>query len=103
MLTDSYVDMQRALVGQATKGDINAIKFAYELTGRWNPNAGQIMETREVIGAVVEIIQKYVTEPEQLTKIATEMQFLATRAGLNVGGQALELESIEGEVIGYDN
>jgi hypothetical protein len=96
MLSNSYVDMNRALVQQAVKGDVNAIKFAYELTGRYDPNSKQVMEVNAVIASMVEIIQKHVTDQDTLSSIALDLQMLAAANGLPL--------PVQGEVIyGSDN
>lgn len=82
ILQDSYLGINRAMVQQAEKGDVSAAKFVFELTGRYDPNAKQVMEVQAVISSMLEIIQKNVTDPTTLSKIASDMQLLAARNGL---------------------
>src|SRR5882672_10947872 len=80
MLVDSIGTVHTALVGAANKGDINAIKFFYEVTGRYDPNKKQVMDIMVVLAQIVEIIQRHVTNPEQLSAISTDLKMLAAVA-----------------------
>lgn len=92
-LTEAIPVMKTSLVNLATSGDLNAIRFALEVTGEYNPANQAVIEVRTVLAQVVEIISKHVTDPEALTRIGFELSGLVP--GSNV---------TKGEVIGdYDN
>jgi hypothetical protein len=80
LIKDSHNEVAKGLVNAASNGDVSAIKFYYEITGKWDPNAKQQMDVMQVLAQVVEIITKYVTDPVTLDRIGSEMQMLA---GLN--------------------
>lgn len=69
--------IQQALIQTAEKGDMNAIKFAYEITGKWDPNSKAAIDVMNVLSRVVEIITKHVDNPITLAKIGSEVQMLA--------------------------
>src|ERR1044071_5269412 len=93
MLRDSYVDMQRGLVQTAVKGDVNAIKFAYELMGKYDPNAKTVMDVQAVMSRMIEVLQKHIKDPNILGAIAYDLNLLATQALPPVAGV------VTGEVI----
>jgi hypothetical protein len=98
LFEDNFHEVERGLFNSATKGDITAIKFAYEITGRWDPNAKNAMDVAAVLGRVVEIISKHVTDPTTLLKIAGEMEMLSSVALPGVTGKIAQ-KSIEGTIL----
>jgi hypothetical protein len=73
ILQHSLSDINAGLVKRATSGDVNAIKFFYELTGRYRPGQNDANQNvMSVLVQVVEIIQKHVRDPEVLNKIAMD-------------------------------
>jgi len=98
VLEEAVPMMKTSLANLATKGDLNAIKFAMEVTGEYNPANQAAIEVKAVLAAVVEIISKHVTDAETLTKIGFDL------SALGFGGPAGNPRAIEGEVIGqqYD-
>jgi len=98
LLEDNFHEVERGLLNSATKGDINAIKFSYEITGRWDPNKKNAMDVASVLASVVEIISKHVTNPLTLQAIAGELAMLSAANGIKTGRPVAR--AIEGEVIG---
>jgi Helix-turn-helix of insertion element transposase len=80
MLSDSLGSAHGALVRQVEKGDVNAIKFYYEITGRFDPKKQQVMDVMSLMAQVIEIIQKHVTDPNMLNAIGGEFALLAAVA-----------------------
>jgi hypothetical protein len=78
--------IQTALIETAEKGDMNAIKFAYEITGRYDPANKSVVDVMAVLSRVVEIITKHVDDPLTLAKIGSEVQMLANSALGNGAG-----------------
>lgn len=73
VLTDHHGDMMVALANKGISGDLNAIKFAYELTGRHNPAANQVIDLQRVVGLLLEVITKHVTDASILNRIVADI------------------------------
>lgn len=65
-----------ALMKKVEAGDVNAIKFYYEMTGIYNPAKQQDRDVMEVLSAVIEIISRRVKDPATQFAIAEELQGL---------------------------
>lgn len=73
-LQEHMAQAHNALIAQVDRGDTNAIKFYYELTGRYRPGTQNQQDIASVLMQVVEIISKHVKDPDALAAIADEMQ-----------------------------
>lgn len=73
MLIDHIPDFNTALTKKALEGDLNAIKFAYELTGRHDPNKQQVTDLKAIMQALIEIITRNVKDPATLAAISNEL------------------------------
>jgi hypothetical protein len=93
ILENSLADVNTGLADAAARGDVPAIKFFYELTGRYRPQDAQQLDVMGMLYKVVEIVSKHVTDPVALEKIAGDLKLLSAVAG----GPA-----IKGEVLGND-
>jgi hypothetical protein len=71
-IKESQSQVLTQLTRRATEGDIRAIELFNQMTGRWNPAQMEQMNVELVVGKIVEIITKHVTDPVILQKIATE-------------------------------
>lgn len=69
MLGENVSQVHNALVGKATTGDTRAIQLYYELTGRHDPASKQVADMQVIIGLLLEIITKNVTDISALTRI----------------------------------
>lgn len=81
ILKDYEDDMMVTLAGSATEGDLNAIKFAFEVSGRHDPNARSVMDARQLMVQFVEIVKTHVKDPETLAAIGREFVLLASQSG----------------------
>lgn len=77
LLTDHETDMMVALTGEALKGDVGAIKYAFEVSGRHNPAKQQAIDAEVLMAKLIEVIQEEVTDPEILGRIASRMSLIA--------------------------
>lgn len=93
ILSNSLADVNMGLVGAAAKGDVAAIKFYYEVTGRYNPNDQKVLDVLSVLNSVIEILQEEIRDPATLQAIATKMQFMMSKTGLPVSA------TIRGEIV----
>lgn len=94
ILDNALADVNMGLANSAARGDVAAVKFFYEVTGRYRPGdmPQQGQDVMQVLVKVVDIISKHVTDPVTLEKIAGEMTLLAAVA-------APPKAAIKGEVL----
>lgn len=93
-LFDEYTpDMENALISQATSGDVRAIKFAFEVSGRYRPQqTEEIADVKLLMIQLIEIIQRHVTDPLTLQNIAQDVQ--ALQQGAIVSGNNQQTRAI---------
>jgi hypothetical protein len=68
-----------ALINQ---GNLNAIKYANEMTGKYRPQDAQAMSVVYILNMVLSILQKHLTDEVMLTQVSGELMSLATGNGL---------------------
>lgn len=73
MLTEHIGDFNTVLANKALGGDLGALKLAYELSGRYDPNHQQVTDMKAVMQALIEIVTRNVKDPEVLTRISNEL------------------------------
>lgn len=73
MLTEHVGDLHTALMNKALAGDLNAIKYVYELNGRFDPASRQMADVAVLVERIIEIVVRNVTDPVVLGRIQTEM------------------------------
>lgn len=78
-LQESTDDAMVQLHGKANSGDVNAIKFLFEVTGRYNPNDRQAVNAMAILQAVLESLSRHVRDPEVLAAVAGDLRDLAER------------------------
>lgn len=74
-----------ALIDRVKSGDISAVKYYNEITGRYVPNRGDSVDVPSLLMRVIEIIQKHVTDNNQAAAIAEDLLTLAS--GVAVGNR----------------
>lgn len=84
LLGDNLHESHLALVDRVRTGDINAIKYFNEITGRYTPAANDKADVSAVLFGVVEILQKHLKDANVLSAIADDLLALGARHG--VGG-----------------
>jgi hypothetical protein len=73
-----YIPMADAALGQLIQqGDMKAITFVNQLTGRFDPNAKQNIDIQAILMSIQDIIARHVREPEVKRNIAREIIALA--------------------------
>jgi hypothetical protein len=75
-LDNSFPEAQASLIRQIQKGNFQAIKFYYEITGR--AVAPEQLQVRQTMQHLIEAVQKHVKDPEILEAIATEVRALGS-------------------------
>lgn len=100
-LKDNMAAVDTGLLSLALKGNLPAIQYYHQITGRFDPNQQSRMEVSAVLNRVVEIIAQNVKDPEALGRIGDSIQNLALEAGLVKPSPVAVTEErmIEGQVI----
>jgi hypothetical protein len=82
LLGDSMSEAHTALIDRVRSGDINAIKFYYEMTGRFTPaRAGASnVDIMSLMNLFIEVIQRHVPDPDIQVRISDDLLSIA-RAG----------------------
>jgi hypothetical protein len=83
ILKNSIADGHTALIRSVRKGDTNALKLFYELTGRYNPGFENQVNIQQFMLHVIEAIQKHVHDPATLQALAAELQMIAVANNVN--------------------
>lgn len=97
MITEHIGDVHTRLTEKATNGDIQAIKLYYEITGRHDPQRQQMVDLQGVIGLLLEIITRYVTDTNALRAITADVELVMA------GGVPNALTSMDlGRIAGSD-
>lgn len=81
------------LLHAVERGDTNAIKFYYELTGRHTQESGSMHNLKVVLAKVIESIQRNVKDPEILRAISADFEVI-----LAGGSPELPPRQIEGVI-----
>lgn len=77
LLGDNLHESHLALLDRVRNGDVGAIKYFNEITGRYVPASNEKVDVNGVLMKVLEIIQRHVSDPLQLDKIAKDFMLLA--------------------------
>lgn len=70
----SDYEAYKALVRAVSSGDVNAIKFFFELRGIYNPKLTVNINIRSVMTEVIRVITDNVKDPQVIEAIATELE-----------------------------
>lgn len=96
ILNGAIPEAHLALVDRVRTGDITALKFYYEMTGRYTGQQ-QGMDPRVLLGRVFDIITKHVQNPVVLEAIAADFKVLA---GLDAAANMNNVQApVAGEVV----
>lgn len=76
LLSDHVGDLHTVLMQKALNGDLNAIKYVHELSGRHDPNQQQVKDLRVIVDNLIEIIAQEVKDQETLIRIANKMNLV---------------------------
>lgn len=88
-------DMEQALIKSATAGDVRAIKFAYEVSGRYRPNQGtDVANVKMLIIKLIEIVQRHVNDPAVLANIAQDVQAISQGLEVSDSGNDRQIRSL---------
>jgi hypothetical protein len=74
MLQQHIPDFNTVLTNKALAGDVNALKFAYELSGRHDPNHKEVLDLQVIVNSLLEVITRNIKDPAMLMQIQSELQ-----------------------------
>lgn len=100
-LDDHLPDFHTKIVEKGLAGDLNAIKFAYELTGRHDPAKQQMVDFSRLVMLVLEVITKYVTDPVALKNINVDIDSIL-RGEVPKAVEVLPANYVASEVVNKD-
>lgn len=86
LLGDNLHESHLALLDRVRSGDINAIKYFNEITGRYVPNGNDKADVNSVLMMVLEVIQRRVRDPEVLSAISDDLVAIGRRTSNGFGG-----------------
>lgn len=99
LLGDNIHESHLALIDRVKSGDINAIKYFNEITGRYVPNATDKADVNAVLMMVLEVIQRHVKDPVALGAIGDELVMIGKRNAPASMGRGFQRQAIEGTVV----
>ena len=70
---DALTEANRALYDNVKRGDLGSMKQLWEMTGRWSSKPVSEMNIEWVLMKVIEVLQRHITDPSQLSAIAEEL------------------------------
>jgi hypothetical protein len=80
LLTGAIPDAHMALIGSARRGQVDALKLLYGMTGRYSDKGGDGIDPNLLIRKVIEVIQRHVTDPVALANIADDLVLIDPNA-----------------------
>ena len=72
---EAHLGLIKGIIG----GNIASVKLYNEMTGRYNHEAENNFNVKVLLGSFIEVLQRHVTDPIVLHRIATEMNNVAAR------------------------
>jgi len=76
LLNENVATVHARLVARADSGDVAAMKLFYEVSGRHDPAQKQMVDLVRVVQLVLEVITRYVTDPETLGKVNQDIDLI---------------------------
>lgn len=77
-----------ALSTLAVEGDLRAIKYFNEISGRWDPNSKQVMDVQALLRGIMEILTSTITDPDLLRLIGGKLAVLVGSLNSGTGSAA---------------
>lgn len=93
MLEVNMPAINNGLLYAAQNGSVRAAQFAYEVTGKYKKDS-PIANIQLLIIQIIEVIQKYVKEPDTLRAISADFEVIMLKSQIQDHGN-----EIEGEII----
>lgn len=83
LLKDALPEAHLALVDNVRRGDLQSIKFFYEISGRYSSRDEEI-NVAELLSRILEIISRHIQNPEQLKAISADFKHLDKPSNIEV-------------------
>lgn len=77
-----------ALSQLAVNGDLPAIKYFNEISGRWNPATQGNLDARRILQAVIEVLTSTIKDPALLREISSKLQLIGSATAM--GSRVIE-------------
>lgn len=88
MLQDGITVVHTAMLQKAAAGDTGAMKLFYEVSGRHDPNRQQMLDFTKVLGLILEVLQRHVTDQQTLARVTLDIDKVIN------GGNLSELKEL---------
>lgn len=75
-LEDALHVAHTGLISATERGDVNAIKYYMELTGRFSSDSGQTQNFKVMIQRIVESVQRHVKDPDIIRLLASDFEVI---------------------------
>jgi hypothetical protein len=75
-LDDALHVAHTGLLNATERGDVNAIKYYMELTGRFSGESGQVQNFKVMVQRIIETIQRHVKDPDTIRLIASDFDVI---------------------------
>lgn len=82
LLGDNLHESHLALVDRVRSGDVSAIKYFNEITGRFVPRSDEKVDVNAILMQVLEVLQKHVKDPDTLVAVAEDLLALSTSTAM---------------------
>lgn len=101
LLENSVHETHKGLLKGVRNGNVAAVKLAYEITGRYRPDAEQQIDVRRILHTMIEVIQKFVKDPIVLHQIAMELSSVASTESYsaNIANNMISSRTVQGSVV----
>lgn len=103
LLNENIAAVHARLVNRAEGGDVSAMKLFYEVSGRHDPAQKQMVDLVRVVQLVLEVITRYVTDPETLGKVNQDIDTILSggvpKALSDLPNNYIPRDTVAGEVI----
>lgn len=67
---------------KAGEGDLNAIKFLFEVNGKYNPHQQQAIDVVMIMQGVLESLSRHVKDPSTLLAVSQDLKEIADNSGV---------------------
>lgn len=84
MLAGAQHEAHLGLIKGMRNGNVASVKLYNEMTGRYNPEADNQVNIRMLLHSFIEILQRHISDPVMLHRIASELTQAASREQLGM-------------------
>ena len=97
MLQASQAAIHASVIDGASRGNVASQRLYYELTGRHDPTKQQMLEFKNMIGLLLEVLTRHITDPIIMNKVNADLELV-------ISGKPLkEIDVIPANYVVHDN